>query len=137
MARNDPSPVLLRIAAFLADALVPAILLMLPAAAVSYGVVRLGAPMRYIALAWWGALAIFFLWILFRDGWQGRSPGKRLMALQIRSGRGVGCGWGRSFVRNLPLIIPGWNLVELTLVLFSRSGRRSGDRLAGTTLVEE
>ncbi|HUP64934.1 MAG TPA: RDD family protein [Thermoanaerobaculia bacterium] len=137
MARNDPSPVLLRIAAFLADALVPAILLMLPAAAVSYGVVQVGAPMRYIALAWWGALAIFFLWILFRDGWRGRSPGKRLMALQILSGRGVGCGWGRSFARNLPLIVPGWNLLELILVLFSRSGRRSGDRIAGTTLVEE
>ena len=42
-----------------------------------------------------------------------------------------------SVVRNLPLLVPGWNLLELLAVMRRPDGRRLGDRLAGTTLLEE
>jgi hypothetical protein len=46
-----------------------------------------------------------------------------------------GKGYIRSFVRNLPLVIPGWNLVEVLLVLLGKP--RTGDRIAKTTVTEE
>jgi hypothetical protein len=38
-------------------------------------------------------------------------------------------------VRNLPLIIPVWNLLEAALVLAGRA--RTGDRIAHTIVTEE
>lgn len=130
---------LLRIGAFLIDALGAALILMVPAALASYGVVWLGgASMRSIALVWYGALALLMLLILFRDGFKGgRSPGKRMLGLKIRTRRGTQCGFGRSAVRNLPMIVPGWNCLEAWLVLFSRNSVRTGDRIAGTIVHEE
>jgi uncharacterized RDD family membrane protein YckC len=90
-----------------------------------------------VSLVWWTILFIFVLALLFRDGWKQRSPGKRMMALSILTPAGAGCGFGRSFLRNFPLVVPGWNLIELLLVLFAPSGRRTGDRLARTRIVEE
>ena len=125
---------LLRIAAFLVDALSIAIILMLPAAAVSYAMTWTGSP-KGIQLVWWVALAILVLAMLFRDGFRGRSIGKYLLGLRLITPRGERCGWGRSFVRNVPLVIPGWNLIEMTLVLLGKP--RTGDRIARTTVTEE
>ena len=50
--------------------------------------------------------------LLLRDGYHGRSPGKRLLGLRLVTPRGEGCGYTRSVIRNLPLLIPVWNLVE-------------------------
>lgn len=93
--------------------------------------------MRQIALVWYVALFLFLAGLLLRDGWRGRSPGKRLFALRIRSRRGEGCGWGGSLLRNLPLVVPGWNLAEVIMLFASEKGRRSGDRMAGTVVIEE
>lgn len=125
---------LLRIAAFLVDALSVAILLILPASAVSYGLTWAGSP-RGIQLVWWSALFILMLAMLFRDGFRGRSIGKQLLGLRLLTPQGEGCGYGRSFVRNFPLIVPGWNLVEVVLVLMGR--RRTGDAIGKTSVTEE
>ena len=126
---------LLRIAAFLVDALSIAIVLMLPAATVSYGMTWSGSP-RGIQLVWWVTLGILMLAMLFRDGFRGgRSVGKYLLGLRLLTPRGERCGWGRSFVRNVPLVIPGWNLIEIVLVLLGKP--RTGDRIARTTVTEE
>lgn len=125
---------LLRIAAFLVDALSISILLVLPASLVSYAMTWTGTP-KGIHLVWWAALAILMLAMLFRDGYRGRSIGKQLLGLRLLTPGGEGCGWIRSFIRNVPLVIPGWNLLELLLVVLGRS--RTGDRIARTTVAEE
>jgi uncharacterized RDD family membrane protein YckC len=125
---------LLRVAAFLVDALSIAILLILPASAVSYAMTWTSAP-KGIQLVWWGALAVLMLAMLLRDGFRRRSIGKQLLGLRLLTPKGEGCGYVRSFIRNLPLVVPGWNVLELILVLAGKA--RTGDRLARTTVTEE
>ena len=125
---------LLRIAAFLVDALSIAIVLIVPASAVSYAMTWTQAP-KGIQLVWWGALAVLMVAMLLRDGFRRRSIGKQLLGLRLLTPKGEGCGYFRSFLRNLPLVIPGWNLVELVLVLMGKP--RTGDRIANTTVAEE
>jgi uncharacterized RDD family membrane protein YckC len=125
---------LLRIAAFLVDALSIALLLILPTSAVSYAMTWTTSP-KGIQLVWWAALAILMLAMLFRDGFRRRSIGKQLLGLRVLTPKGEGCGYARSLLRNFPLIVPGWNLLEVMLVILGRS--RTGDRLAKTTVTEE
>lgn len=125
---------LLRIAAFLVDALSISLILILPGAVVSYAMTWTGSP-RWIQLVWWAALLVLMVAMLLRDGFRGRSLGKHLLGLRLITPRGEHCGWGRSIVRNLPLIVPVWNLVELVLVLLGKP--RTGDRIAKTTVTEE
>ena len=125
---------LLRIAAFLVDALTISLILILPAALVSYGMTWSGNP-RGIQLVWWIALAVLMLAMLLRDGIRGRSIGKQLLGLRLITPKGERCGWLRSFVRNVPLIIPVWNVVEVVMVVMGK--RRTGDRIAKTTVTEE
>lgn len=129
--------ILLRLGAFAVDALMLALVLILPTAVISYGVVFLDGSLKSVSLVWYGALLVMFLGILLRDGYRGRSPGKRLFGLKIVIPGNYSCSYPRSIVRNIPLIVPGWNLVEMALVLFSRSSRRTGDMIAATTVVEE
>lgn len=126
---------LLRIAAFLVDALSLAILLILPASIISYTLAWIGGAIRAIQLVWIVALLVLTLGMLFRDGYRGRSIGKQLLGLRIKTPHGDGCGYGRSVVRNIPLIIPPWNLVEVVMVIAGKP--RSGDRIAHTTVTEE
>lgn len=125
---------LLRIAAFLVDALSISILLVLPASAISYGMTWSGSP-RGIQLVWWAALGVLMLAMLFRDGYRGRSIGKQLLGLRLVTPHGDGCGYFRSLIRNIPLVIPIWNLLEVLLVLAGK--RRIGDRIARTSVTEE
>ncbi|MCU1348342.1 MAG: hypothetical protein JWO56_1372 [Acidobacteria bacterium] len=126
---------LLRIAAFLVDTLSMSLILILPASVLSYALAWVGGDMKAIQIVWLVALAILMTGILLRDGHRGRSFGKHLLGLRLLTPAGEGCGYGRSVVRNLPLIIPGWNLLEVILVLAKNS--RSGDRIARTTVTEE
>jgi uncharacterized RDD family membrane protein YckC len=125
---------LLRIAAFLVDALTIAVVLILPASAVSYCLTWAGSP-RGIQFVWWAALAILMIGMLFRDGFRGRSIGKQLLGLRLLTPRGEGCGWARSLARNLPLLVPVWNLLEVALIVAGKA--RTGDRLARTNVTEE
>ena len=126
---------LLRVAAFLVDALSISVVLILPASAVSYAMAWIGGSARAIQFVWWIALAILIAFMLLRDGFRGRSIGKQILGLRTISPAGKECGYFRSAVRNFPLIVPGWNLLELGLVLAGRS--RTGDRIASTTVTEE
>lgn len=134
---NDTSQTtLLRIAAFLVDALSIAIILIAPASLASYVLAWVGSgSIKAIQIVWWAALAILMIGLLIRDGYHGRSPGKRLLGLRLVTPRGEGCGYPRSLIRNLPLLIPVWNLVEATMVILGK--RRTGDRIAKTTVTEE
>jgi len=132
---NVPQTTLLRIAAFLVDALTISLILILPASAVSYAMAYVGGSIKTIQIVWWVALGTLIISILFRDGFRGRSLGKQVLGLRLITPGGKRCGYFRSILRNLPLIVPGWNLIEVVLVLAGRS--RTGDRLAATTVAEE
>ena len=125
---------LLRIAAFLVDALSIAIILVLPASIASYAMTWASTP-KGIQIVWWAALAVLMIAMLLRDGFRGRSIGKHLLGLRLLTPRGEGCGYGRSFIRNFPLVVPGWNVIEVLLVLFGKP--RTGDRIAKTSVTEE
>lgn len=131
---DSPQTKLLRIAAFLVDALSIAIILFLPASIASYAVTWTNTP-KAIQLVWWGALAVLMLAMLFRDGFRRRSIGKQLLGLRLLTPQGEGCSYGRSFLRNFPLVIPVWNVLEVILVLLGKP--RTGDRIAKTTVTEE
>jgi len=126
---------LLRVAAFLVDTLSVAIVLVLPASLASYAAAWMGGSVKAIQIVWWVALGVLMIGLLIRDGYHGRSPGKRLLGLRIVTPRGDGCGYGRSIVRNIPLLVPVWNLAEVVMVLSGKP--RSGDRIAKTTVTEE
>ena len=126
---------LLRVAAFLVDALSLSIILVLPASLISYTLAWVGGSVKGIAVVWFVAVAILILGILLRDGYHGRSVGKRVLGLRLMTPRGEGCGYARSVIRNFPLIVPIWNLVEVGFVLAGRP--RTGDRIARTSVTEE
>jgi uncharacterized RDD family membrane protein YckC len=126
---------LLRVAAFLVDTLTMAVLLILPASLVSYALAWIGGSVKGIQIVWWVALAILILSVLIRDGIGGRSVGKQLLGLKLTTRKGGRCGYFRSVVRNIPLIVPLWNLLEVGFVLAGRP--RTGDRIARTVVMEE
>ena len=126
---------LLRIAAFLVDALSFSVFLILPATVISYSLAWIGGAIKAIQIVWFVALAIVVTGILVRDGYKGRSLGKRILGLRLVTPTGNGCGYGRSLVRNAPLLVPGWNLIELIMVVAGKA--RSGDRIARTSVTEE
>lgn len=92
-------------------------------------------PPATLGLGFFAAQTLFVLLFLLRDTW-GASPGKRLFGLRLVREGGRPVGVATSVVRNVPMLVPGWNLIELLSVIRSDDGRRGGDRLAGTTLVE-
>jgi uncharacterized RDD family membrane protein YckC len=81
------------------------------------------------------AQALFVLLFLFRDV-RGASPGKALLGLSVvRTDRGP-LRARDSVLRNLPLLVPGLNLLEALSVVRRPDSRRFGDRLAGTAVGE-
>jgi len=129
---NGSSTTLLRIAAFLVDGLVMAILLILPASIVSYSLAWVGGAIKAIQIVWFVAIGILGLGMLLRDGYRGRSLGKQMLGLRVVTPNGDGCGWGRSVLRNIALV-----LFPIEVVLVLRGRARIGDRLARTSVTQE
>lgn len=86
----------------------------------------------------WGfraAQGLFLCLFLARDA-RGASPGKRLVGLEVVRDGEAPASLAASLVRNVPLLVPGWNLIEAWEVVRRSDGRRPGDRLAGTRVRE-
>jgi uncharacterized RDD family membrane protein YckC len=132
---NTSQTTLLRVAAFLVDTLSLSVILVLPATLISYTLALVGGSVKGISIVWVVTVGILIIGILIRDGYRGRSIGKQLLGLRLMTPRGEGCGYARSCVRNFPLIVPLWNLIELAFILAGRP--RTGDRIARTTVTEE
>jgi uncharacterized RDD family membrane protein YckC len=126
------STTLLRIAAFLVDGLVISILLILPASIISYSLAWVGGAIKAIQIVWFVAIGILVVAMLLRDGYKGRSLGKQMLGLRVITPGGERCGWGRSVLRNLALVLFP---VEVVLVLRGRA--RIGDRIARTSVTQE
>lgn len=74
-------------------------------------------------------------YLLFKDSLsEGSSPGKQSNHLRtIDDATGAPCTKGQSVLRNIILMVPFAVVIELFFVIFS--GRRLGDRLAGTRVI--
>lgn len=81
------------------------------------------------------AQAVAVVLFLARD-MDGGSPGKRLFGLRVIRSGGGRAGFSQSVIRNVLWLVPGWNLIECASLISRKDGRRPGDRLAGTALVE-
>jgi hypothetical protein len=66
--------------------------------------------------------------MLLRDGFRGRSIGKHLLGLRLLTPRGEGCGYGRSVVRNIPLIIPAGTCSKSCWCSSASRARATGSR---------
>jgi uncharacterized RDD family membrane protein YckC len=77
----------------------------------------------------------WFVWItymLFKDCFNGQGIGKRLVSLLVVDANGNPPKPTQTIVRNLPLIVPFFPIIEYFVLLRSKEGRRLGDRLAKT-----
>ena len=81
------------------------------------------------------AQLVFLALFLLRDA-LGTSPGKTLLGLSVQRLDGGRVRPFDSVLRNLPLLVPGLNLLEAAAVVRRPDSRRLGDRLAGTTVGE-
>jgi uncharacterized RDD family membrane protein YckC len=81
------------------------------------------------------AQVVFVVLFLLRDA-RGASPGKVLLGLSVVRSDGGRARPLDSVLRNLPLLVPGLNLLEAAAVARRPDSRRLGDRLAGTTVGE-
>lgn len=98
--------------------------------------------------AWAGAIFVFatffVLWgyyVLFEGLADGQTPGKRLLRLRVVRDGGYSITFGASAVRNLVRFVDiqpvGCYAVGIVSMMFSKSGKRLGDIVAGTVVVRE
>ncbi|MGE5278263.1 MAG: hypothetical protein ACM3SU_14790 [Acidobacteriota bacterium] len=119
-----------RAIALLLDLLIPAAVAdaagLLLTAAVWYLAPVSSPPATWIWLpAALAALSVFLL----RDRRGGRA--RRWLALEVRDREGQAPGGWGSIRRNLPLLVPGWNLIEAWPVLRDGRAARPSDRRRG------
>lgn len=82
-----------------------------------------------------GILALL-AYVLLKDGLPGgTSVGKRLVRLRVVRGDGSKCDPVSSALRNITLLTPLLP-IELIIAVADREGKRIGDRIAGTQVVE-
>jgi len=91
-------------------------------------------------ILWVVAMGVSFIamsgYILLRDGiGHGRSIGKKLMGLKVVKGD-LQCTYVDSLKRNITLIVPLLNLVELIMPFIDAEGKRFGDKFANTQVVD-
>lgn len=111
--------------------------LLIPAAIADGAGLLLTAAAWYLAPAicaqaawiWLAAAAAALAAFLLRDSRGGRA--RRWLALQVRDPEGQPPGLWGSIRRNLPLLVPGWNLIEVWPVLRDGRAARRSDRRRG------
>ena len=80
----------------------------------------------------------WFYPVCFEVLWQGSTPGKRALGLQVLMEDGTPVGWGPSMLRSLMMFVdflPAFYGTGLVAMLSNREGRRIGDMAAGTLVV--
>lgn len=96
-----------------------------------------GAPGALVALE----MAIWGVFILFRDVPGGASPGKRLVGLAVAPAADDGSGGavpvGRRILRNVPIAIPLVPAIEFLVAYYGNERmQRLGDRMSATCVVD-
>jgi len=95
----------------------------------------------FLALLLVGLFLVQFAYdMLFETLAAGRTPGKRWTGLRVVRAGGAPVGFLASTIRNVLRIVdalPGFYLVGMLCVLFTRNNQRLGDLAAGTIVVRE
>lgn len=84
------------------------------------------------------AAAVFcFAYFIVKDGLiEGSSVGKYLAGLMVVNLKtDLPCSMRSSFLRAVPVLVPGVDLAECLLVVLNRKGRRIGDMIAKTMVI--
>jgi uncharacterized membrane protein SpoIIM required for sporulation/uncharacterized RDD family membrane protein YckC len=85
--------------------------------------------------------SLFGYYVLFEGLRDGQTPGKRFMNLRVVQDGGYSVSFAASAVRNIVRVVdmqPAFlYVVGMLSIIISRSGKRLGDILAGTMVVEE
>lgn len=97
------------------------------------------APLIFgIAIGGSLGLLLGMCWFLVKDGFGGRSIGKKMFGLRVvKIATGEPAGMMDSFVRNLFLIINPLNLVEMIMLFADQDAQRLGDKVRGLKVVGE
>lgn len=83
-------------------------------------------------------VVFWFYPVLLEAMWDGRTPGKRALGLQVIAANGAPVGWLAAFLRNLMRVVdmlPFGYAFGLLATLGDPYGRRLGDMIAGTQVV--
>jgi uncharacterized RDD family membrane protein YckC len=103
-----------------------------------------GIGLAFLGKAGMGIFAIllflleWFYPVLFEVLWEGATPGKRAMGLQVLMEDGRPEGWGPAMLRSLLMFVdflPALYGAGLVAMLAGKEGRRIGDLAAGTVVV--
>lgn len=121
-----------RIGAFFIDFMITAMIMNIPFwVLVMYPTISGHQPADIIVKTLLSML-IAFLYLIFRDLPKKGSIGKRILKLKIIDGdTKENASVGQRFVRNIPLLL---NWIEI--IVFIATGKRIGDRIAKTDVVE-
>jgi hypothetical protein len=123
-----------RILAFFLDLLVCAFAADLAGLGVTWAVWRLFPGFRAaLPLVWAGLGAAAVAAFLLRDAGGGRA--RRWLALEAVGGDGRPASRWASIRRNLPLLVPIWNIFDAWPVFLDGQAPRRCDRAAGTRIV--
>ena len=108
-------------------------------ATISTGLILLGRKLGFEAMPWVSlglTLTLFLLRDLFGEG----SPGKVLSGLGLapmHDTRSEALDGGARIARNLPHLLPiAGHTMELVVMVYASDGRRVGDRMAGTRVLD-
>lgn len=127
----------LRFAAFLIDAFLTTILILIFANLTCAFFLKIFPKIsETIYLTWIFFILLGILYILFKDGFGGKSIGKRIMGLIVLQKDKKPCNFKGSFLRNFILFLPGINIYEFYLFLSKPSSLRLGEKISNTKIEE-
>lgn len=79
---------------------------------------------------------IWALYILFKDCFNGKSLGKRLVGLQVIDLEGNVVKPRKALLRNILMVIPIFPLIEYIVMRCDKAGRRLGDQMAKSEVTD-
>ena len=83
------------------------------------------------------AAILLMAFVLLRDAlFSGMGVGKKMMRLRVVRSDGSRCTFEASALRNVTMLVPLVNLLELAIAVFDVHGRRLGDKIARTQVLE-
>lgn len=127
----------LRFAAFLIDALFVAVLILIFANLTCVFLLKIFPEISLIIyITWITFIVLGIVYILFKDGFNGKSIGKRVMGLIVIQADKKPCNFKKSFLRNFLLFLPIINFYEFYLFLKKSNTPRMGEKISSTKIEE-
>ncbi len=127
----------LRLAAFLIDSLFVTVFILILGNLSCAFFLKVFPKFPYAIYISWAFFVILGVgYILFKDGFKGRSFGKRIMGLIVHQENKLPCNFSNSFLRNFTLFLPIINFYEFYLFLKKQNNQRLGEKISKTKIEE-